>query len=127
MKVILHIATEVAFMDREVQVAVECSAAPRIGDCFHPLERDIDILEKAVIDGGKRLLKAYSSWIYGRKGNRYLSFDDCIFVADALWRANEKGEYEYHICLNSEDKKSSDPPCEKHFLDADYEQILTKK
>ena len=33
MKVILHIATEVAFMDREVQVAVECSAAPRIGDC----------------------------------------------------------------------------------------------
>ena len=126
MKVILHIANEVDFMDREVQVAVECSAAPRIGDTFHPSESDIDILEKAIIDGGKRLLKAYSSWIYGLTGNLYLSFEDCIFVTDALWRANEKGKYEYHICLNSEDKKSCDPPpCERNFSDADYEQILT--
>ena len=50
MKVFLHIATEYEFMDGEVQVAVECSAAPRIGDTFHPAEKDIIELEKTWTD-----------------------------------------------------------------------------
>lgn len=127
MRVFVHIATEYEFMDHTVQIAIECVCTPRIGDTFFLRENDIRELEKAVIRSGKDKVKQYSSWIYGPPGNFWLSFDDCIFVSDCLWRSNRQGVYEYHICLNSEDKKNSDPP-EKRlgrvFTNADYAQII---
>lgn len=129
MRVYLHIATEYDFMDRGVQVAVECGAAPRIGDTFWPKDEDVRALEKAVIDDGINTVRLYSSWIFGLPGKYYLSFDDCIFVSDALWKSDESGEYEYHICLNDNGvgERTSNPPqryMEKTFTDDDYIQII---
>lgn len=131
MKVYLHIATEWEFMDRDVQVAIECSAAPRIGDSIHFTDKEHDALVKAVIEGGKERVRKYAPWIYGCSGKYWLSFDDCIFVTDTLWRANKSGEFECHICLNADcgDKKTSDPPeallgKDDNLKDYDYSQII---
>ena len=127
MRVFVHIATEYEFMDSDVAVAIECSATPRIGDTFFLRENDIRDLERAVIRCGEDKVRQYSSWVYGSSGNFWLSFDDCIYVSDCLWRSNGRGVYEYHICLNSEDKKTNDPPEDRLgrvFSRADYAQII---
>ena len=110
MKVFVHMPSDGEYMDGEVEVAVECSAAPRIGDVLHLAVEDSDVLEKAVMEGGKKLLRYYSGWVYFFVNKYYLMFDDCIFVTEALWRRSDSGEYQYHICLNSEKDAGTEPP-----------------
>lgn len=127
MIVFVHIAAEDEFMDSDVKVAIECSATPRIGDTFFLGENDIRKLERAVIRRGKYKVEQYSSWVYGSLGNFRLSFEDCIYVSDCLWRPNKQGVYEYHICLNSEDNKKSYPPDRRLgrvLSSSDYAQII---
>lgn len=121
MKVYVHIATEFEYMDPDVVIAVNCSAAPRKGECFHLCENDLNRLGKAIIDGGFHKVRTYSSWVYGPAGRYCLLLEDCIFVGDSCWKPSPDG-YGYHIVLNN--TADSDPDHERvEINEGDYRQI----
>ena len=121
MKVYVHIATEYEYMDPDVSIAVNCSAAPRKGECFHLCQNDLDRLGKAIIDGGFHKVRAYGYWVYGPAGRYYLLLEDCIFVGDSCWKPSADG-YSYHIALNNTEDRDPNRECAK-ITEEDYRQI----